>query len=201
MPFKGFAKQWFSFQESVSAVKKYHDGLSDKLIYFVYDVMDTRLPFSDRIQLAEDMVRLIGNPQIVIAPTYTVHDFEEALERHRQFTEAGYEGSILRNLDGRYLTGKRTHDLLKLKDFIDAEFPIVGFKEGNGKFTGCAIFRCVTPEGLEFDVTPEGSLDKKRELFLTGNELIGKQLTVRFQNLSDTGIPIFPVGVTVRDYE
>jgi DNA ligase-1 len=32
-------------------------------------------------------------------------------------------------------------------------------------------------------------------------ELIGKRLTVRYQELTDGGVPRFPVGVAVRDYE
>ena len=30
---------------------------------------------------------------------------------------------------------------------------------------------------------------------------IGKMLTVRFQNLTALGVPRFPVGVVIRDYE
>jgi DNA ligase-1 len=30
---------------------------------------------------------------------------------------------------------------------------------------------------------------------------MGKMLTVRFQNLTNTGVPRFPIGLVVRDYE
>jgi len=33
------------------------------------------------------------------------------------------------------------------------------------------------------------------------DDLIGKKLTVRYQEKSEDGIPIFPVGIVVRDYE
>jgi len=29
----------------------------------------------------------------------------------------------------------------------------------------------------------------------------GKKLTVQFQNLTDCGLPRFPVGLAIRDYE
>lgn len=33
------------------------------------------------------------------------------------------------------------------------------------------------------------------------SKYIGKNLTVQFQNLTDAGIPRFPVGLEIRDYE
>ena len=34
-----------------------------------------------------------------------------------------------------------------------------------------------------------------------GAEYVGKKLTVRYQELTDDGIPRFPVGIAIRDYE
>jgi len=39
------------------------------------------------------------------------------------------------------------------------------------------------------------------KLFEEGNNYIGKQLTVRAQELTNEGIPRFPVGISIRDYE
>ena len=36
---------------------------------------------------------------------------------------------------------------------------------------------------------------------LRAKEFIGKMLTVRFQELTDDGLPRFPVGIEFRDYE
>jgi DNA ligase-1 len=50
-------------------------------------------------------------------------------------------------------------------------------------------------------VRPEGTLEVRRKFLEEKDRYIGKQLTVRFQNLTALGIPRFPVGVVVRDYE
>jgi DNA ligase-1 len=39
------------------------------------------------------------------------------------------------------------------------------------------------------------------ELFQNGSEYVGKKLTIRFQELTDEGLPRFPVGIAFRDYE
>jgi hypothetical protein len=50
-----------------------------------------------------------------------------------------YEGSIIRSADGRYEIGHRSYSLLKLKDFQDAEFKVVGVEHGKGSFEDKAI--------------------------------------------------------------
>jgi DNA ligase-1 len=42
-------------QESMSAIKKYRPGVSDKLEYHVYDIVNTDLPYEDRMRLLETM--------------------------------------------------------------------------------------------------------------------------------------------------
>jgi len=38
-------------------------------------------------------------------------------------------------------------------------------------------------------------------LFQNGSNYIGQQLTVRYQELTDDGVPRFPVGIAIRNYE
>ena len=48
---------------------------------------------------------------------------------------------------------------------------------------------------------PKGSVEKRQQMFKDLEKIIGKELTVRYQELSEDGIPIFPVGIVIRDYE
>jgi DNA ligase-1 len=50
-------------------------------------------------------------------------------------------------------------------------------------------------------VKPEGTIKERERYYREREEYMGKQLTVRFQNLTALGVPRFPVGVTIRDYE
>jgi hypothetical protein len=63
------------------------------------------------------------------------------------------------------------------------------------------MWRCITPKGVEFGCRPEGTREDRQELFRKGAEYVGKMLTVKYQNLTPDGVPRFPVGKTIRDYE
>ena len=58
-----------------------------------------------------------------------------------------------------------------------------------------------TENGQEFRVRPEGTRELRREWFENGDDYIGEMLTVKFFELTDDGVPRFPVGIAIRDYE
>ena len=95
----------------------------------------------------------------------------------------------------------RVNDLQKYKEFIDKEFKIVGGYEGVGTDKGCVVFEVINEDGNVFHVRPKGSVAQRKRWFQNLKDIIGKELTVRYQELSEDGIPIFPVGVVIRDYE
>ena len=166
--------------------------------YHTYDVVQDE-HFSGRLNwLVQNHPS--SNPLIFVT-TYTVTDEDELMERYEQFMAEGYEGLIVRNAAGKYEQGKRSYNLQKVKEFLDSEFPIVGVEEGRGKMAGKAIFICTAKNGETFNVKMEGSMDNLAK-YLTNKKLwTGKKLTVKYQNLTKYGIPRFPVGKAVRDYE
>lgn len=110
----------------------------------------------------------------------------------------GYEGSIVRTWTGVYREGYRSPDLLKVKQWRDSEYTIVGFTNGKGKFETCPIFKCVTPEGKEFDCAPKGTSAERAELLKQAPQLIGQFLKTKYFTLTPDGIPQFPVGLAIR---
>lgn len=125
---------------------------------------------------------------------------DDAWAYHKKCTDAGYEGIILRNMEGKYEFGFRSNDLIKLKTFDDTEFEIIDVVEATGRDAGTAIFVCKC-KGGKFNVKPQGSRELRTEYFNNKKALIGKMVTVQYQGLSDDGIPRFPSAVSVRDYE
>jgi len=142
-----------------------------------------------------------GSIPIKLVPTIRVNSYEEAKYWHDKWVADGFEGGMLRNLNGIYLFEFNSKDLEKVKEFEDAEFKIVGGKEGTGNDEGCIIFKCETTDGKEFDVRPRGTVEQRREDFQKLDSYIGESLTVRYAELSDDGIPLQPVGIVIRDYE
>jgi len=177
--------------------KSEHD---DSLEYWIFDIVDDTLSFEKRqgilIQL-KDIVRDLPNIRI-LESHLAGHD--DVRPFHDSCVNDGYEGVILRNRDSTYKYNKRSFDFLKFKMFSDSEFEICGYKEARGNDAGTIVFKCITDNGKTFEVRPKGTIGYRKQLYREGDSLIGKRLTVRYQGSND-GVPRFPVGIAIRDYE
>lgn len=177
------------FQTQISWIKRMQAD-TERIQYHVYDTV-TEYTYEDRLRsLYRDMVTV-----------YTLKVYDPAsLDRfHRVVVESGYEGTIIRNSKGKY-TPKRSFDLLKRKDWMDEEFTIDHVNEGKGKFLGCAVFvlRCGDDQ---FSCTAPGSVKEKQAFWEDRELMVGKPITVKFQEKTERGIPRFPIAIGVRDYE
>lgn len=188
-----------TFQEIVAAVKREKTVNEDvvKVQYWVYDCVQEEEVFDGRIKYLARILEKSG--PIVPVPTKLAKDEDQMKKFHAQMVEAGYEGTIIRNMHGIYRVNYRSADLQKYKDFIDEEFEIVGGREGVGKDEGAVTFICKTEEGKLFDCRPRGTYEQRRQWWQQMRKLEGKMLTVRYQQRSDDNIPIFPVGIGIRE--
>ena len=167
--------------------------------FHVYDVI-TPQPYSARYETLTALFQTRRFRYLKLVETRACRSEEEMKEQHAQFVSEGYEGIMLRTPKGIY-KGSRSTDLLKYKEFFDDEFEITGYKEGEGLEEGCVIWIAKTPSGAEFSCRPRGSREERAELFQNASNYIGMPLTVRYQELTPDGIPRFPVGIGIRDYE
>jgi DNA ligase-1 len=187
-----------TFQDIVRKVKK--DREDDTLEYWIYDQVNDK-PFKDRTAGVLSAFSSNKPSYLKYVKTYVAKSEADIKTYHDQFVQEGYEGVIIRNMDGLYQAKHRSKDLQKYKEFIDAEFEIVGGHEGSGPDAGTIVFEVKTKAGKTFSVRPKGTREQRAEWFKDLKHIIGADLTVRYQNLSEDGIPIFPVGITIRDYE
>lgn len=185
-----------SLQQIVSMVKR--EQPSNKEIHLrVYDLMASGIPYNRRLKLLKDM-HFRGNVELV--PTYRVHNMEEAMALFYQFREEGYEGAMWRSPKGEYEFGQRSWSLIKIKDFLEEEFEIVGANEATGRDAGTAVFILKTKEGLEFDCRPMGTRELRAQYLREIDDLIGEMATVRFQDWTDDKKPFHARLVNIRDY-
>lgn len=190
-----------NFQELISGIKRSESNdVSERLEMHCYDAFNITdkfdTPFQDRMKYLKQLNGDWAKP----VKTEAVSSEEDMWKFHSQFLADGYEGTILRNVNGVYQFGKRSYDLQKVKDFDDAEFEIVG---GELDKDGCCVFHCRTESGNTFNVRPEGTVEIRKGYFKQLSSLKGKMLSVRYFGMttSDNPVPRFPVGVIVRDYE
>ena len=191
-----------TFQQTTRLVKKYREGLSEQLVLHVYDVIDRdnlEQPYHERLEALHALATQLpaGHP-IETVPTVTVATEEEVYEAQATFVQDGFEGAMVRLAGGIYQFGARSFELLKVKSFLDAEYPIVGHKTGVGKFDGAVIWVCQMPDGKTFDVVPRGTMEERRAWYAAAESHYGCMLNVRYFEVSEDGVPRFPVGAGIR---
>jgi len=193
-----------TFQEIVGLVKREtlkpgDEEKQQQIQFHVYDIINN-LPYELRIQTLSQLFAKNKFHHLVPVQTDVCQSEDHMKELHAKYVAEGYEGIMLRNKSGAYKCA-RSSDLQKFKEFEDAEYEVVDFKEGEGQEAGCVLWVCQTPEGKVFHCRPRGSREDRIQLFQEGKKYVGKHLTVRYQELTNDGIPRFPVGIAFRDYE
>ena len=118
----------------------------------------------------------------------------------RRFEGEGYEGAIARAATAQYTERKRSLDLVKAKRFRQEEFAVERLEERPKQPGVVATVRCRTADGQEFGATPECTHAEKQAMWARRSEYEDGRwvATVRFQELSDGGVPRFPVCAGLR---
>lgn len=190
------------FEELTSLIRKDEPAPGHEAVqYHVYDMIHQDAVFADRWSEIETIFAMcVDNKYVHIVTTVGCENEEAITGLFSEATAAGYEGIMLRNGDGPYL-GKRSYDLQKVKEFLDAEFKIIDLEEGRGKLAGhVGAFVCEMSDGKRFSVKMSGDTTRLREFFVDPSLCLGKPLTVQYQGLTGTnGVPRFPVGLRIRE--
>jgi len=197
------------FQRVVGLVRKKKLNKKDledmkKVKFDVFDLIDLNnlsLPFHKRWKMAKTLVAKDKTNTIRLVNVYEVKDDTEINELLQKFLANGDEGIMIRNRDSPYEIDKRSYHLQKYKKFIDTECQIVGAHEGKGNDKGTVIWVCQMKNGDKFKVRPIGTRKDRKEKYKNRKDYYGKLLTVKYQDLTNDGIPRFPVGIVIRDYE
>ena len=173
-----------------------------KVEYHIYDTpklngLSETSPFIDRQKMIAQELKGLKSVKIV-ETLYGIMTEEEIYEQKGKWIEEGYEGAMIRNTNMPY-EYKRSYNLLKLKDFDDDEFEIIGINEGIGNLSGCVgSFTVKMKDDKTYDAKLIGSVERLRYLFNNQNEALGKMATVRYQGFTKYGIPRFPVMREIR---
>lgn len=184
--------------------------------YHVFDCfypLEMETPYHERLEQLKvfyDALDEKGRVVIKEVPAYLVQNIDEANAKYKEFTSRGYEGAMLRNKDGPYLSSVslRSKNLVKLKPTFSEEFEVVGYTEGSrGKDKGAIIWICQTEDEKEFNVTPKNiTYEERYELFKQAEEdfdglFKSRMMTVEYQDKSKTGVPQRAKAVAFRDFE
>jgi len=198
------------FEKIISLVKKRKPTDADRaeaselVQYHMYDVASLKMAtYVDRnlFLLAEPSFK---NSSILdVTSTRLATDFDDAQRFHAKNLKLGYEGSIYRTPSGKY-KGTRSWDLMKFKDFHDAEATIIDFVAGKGKRTGTlGKFIMQDDEGVEFGCPPgKGyNYDALAEMLENAAQYVGQLATFTYFERTKAGSYRHPHYKCLRNYE
>lgn len=178
------------FQELSSLVKRGTGLWSDirwhQVRYMAFDLPAEKGVFDQRLQALEVVIKAAGIDWLKVVPQKKAATQELLFEQLEHITSAGGEGLML-HLGSSLYRGKRSNDLIKLKQFEDAEALVIGHIGGKGKYQGLmGALRVELADGTHFKIG-SGFSDAQRE----SPPAIGSQITYRFNGKTDRGVPRF----------
>lgn len=116
----------------------------------------------------------------------------------------GCDGAIIRKAD-KVPKNSKTSDITKIKPFEDGEAVVIGKVEGKGHLVGslgtmvCRMLVDKKPFGPEFEIgTGEGLTKDLRQELWNDPKLVGSFVNMKYQKLSDDGVPILPMYRAIR---
>ena len=198
------------FEKIISLVKKKKPTDQDKaeaaqlVQYHMYDVVSmTIATYTDRYLFLLSQQSLRNKSCLQIIDNNLVLDFDHGQFAHKKNLKIGYEGSIYRTPSGKY-KGTRSWDLMKFKDFHDAEATIVDFVAGKGKREGTlGKFIMQDHEGVVFGCPPgKGyNYDALAEMLENAAQYIGQWATFTYFERTKAGSYRHPHYKCLRNYE
>ena len=172
-----------------------------KIEYHIYDIVDPNITFEQRNKTIKELFNK-NYKKLIYVDTITIQNKEEISNNHIKFLEHGFEGTMVRNINSLYKIKQRSYDLLKYKDFIDAEFEIINYtfeKDTSGKDENLIVW-IINVKTKEVKVRPKGTVEERKELY---NKCLddftkfkNQKLWVKFFSYTTNGSLRFPTTKT-----
>jgi DNA ligase-1 len=203
-----------SLQQISGAARMEKNAYScDWLEYYVYDLIKIDkldMKAKDRIhalQLLGHSLNLGFDPykswkegelQLQLVPQVEVSGWDNMKKLHDQYVSEGFEGLVIRDPNKPYKPNGRTNDMIKIKNYIDNTFLVVGYQLGlRGSEDMCFI--CQMEDGRTFKAMPLGDRAVKEEYIQNFDEKYKGHLgDCKYFELSDEGKPCQPKFLAFR---
>jgi DNA ligase-1 len=188
------------------------DGKLPKgLKYYVYDTVPladwkkkkTKITYGKRLTKVREL--LTGSVSDFTKVIDIANDLcetpQEVIDLYKKYLKAGYEGVMLKRIDGLYLWKRATvnsGEMLKLKPFTSADLRIRSIYEGEGNFQGKAGGVVVDFNGVAVSVGSGFDIPTRENMASKPDEYIGKTVEVKYFEETEDGSLRFPVFTRFR---
>lgn len=185
----------------------------DWLEYWVYDCIhldELDKKAADRLAWLESLANTYnigfnpykrweeGELQLQFVPQVEVSGWDNMKKLHDEYVFEGFEGLVIRDPSKPYKPNGRTNDMIKIKQYIDETFKVVGYELGlRGSEDMCFI--CEMEDGRTFKAMPLGDRSVKAEYIDNFEEKYNGHLgDCKYFELSDEGKPCQPKFLAFR---
>lgn len=158
--------------------------------YRVPEIKPNPLPLKNHLRIVEDIYEGEYHPNVILS---LQEEYVEPL---------GWEGLMINLSDGLYQT-KRTSDILKVKEFFNADVLVKGVFEGTGELSGTLGGVIIDYKGNDVKVGSGFTLEERNTYWANPNKIIGKVVDVQYfeetNNQNDNNISLrFPTIKSIR---
>ena len=173
--------------------KKNHQIENPKFFVFDYltlEEFDNKVgttPLTERLSNGYDhLPENINSDMLAFLPQEQLTTEEQFTEMAKEAEEAGFEGIMVRKNIG--YEGKRSHNLLKVKKFHDAEYTVLETVNGNIRWTEngkqiereCLSSIIIEHKGCRVSVGSGFSKEQRETYYEYPQDIIGKTVTVQY---------------------
>ncbi len=174
------------------------------LQFYWYDIVDCKKVFSDRLSIINEIAskyNLVYDPdkewkygelRIQIVPHTLISGWDNIKKLHDTYVEDGWEGLVIRDPNKVYKPNGRSNDMIKIKNYQDDIFKVVGIEQGLRLYDDM-VFVCELPDGRTFKAKPYGNHQRKVDYTENFDKLYKNHFAeCKFFYYSDDGIPLQP---------
>ncbi|RYV01781.1 DNA ligase [Shewanella sp. OPT22] len=166
--------------------------LWSQIKFMVFDVPEHKGTFEQRYLYAKENLSNLSS-YLQVVEQFRVNTKPELMVELQKRVQAGAEGLMLHKADSLYRSG-RNPDLIKLKQYQDAEAKVIAHIEGKGRFKGMLGSLLVElSNGKQFKIGSGFSLEERK----TPPE-VGSTITFKYFGYTSKKTPRFASFVRVR---